>query len=191
VFVLHALSRAEISEACCYDLSSSPLLPTQAAADQQTAPTLNPTHSHNPTITQSCPSPARDVFSRSSDLVSSVVVLPLLVSSSPNMAEGTPDQAPLGGLYFALGSSCDFENLRDALLGFVHVVAMALNRKLARKISTLEACVARAVSDPRCSRTAGWLSGFAPIAHVVTAHLLLTPDPLPYNATPRPSAATA
>jgi hypothetical protein len=48
---------------------------------------------------------ATDIFSRSSDLVASIVVVPLLV-------EGRA----LGGMYFALDSPCSFEDMQDALL---------------------------------------------------------------------------
>jgi hypothetical protein len=71
---------------------------------------------------QSCPCPARDVFSRSSDLVASVVVLPLFLADDDGDEEeggtdGSPDaEVPYGGIYFAVESGCDFENLRDPLL---------------------------------------------------------------------------
>lgn len=48
---------------------------------------------------------AKDVFSRSSDLVSSIVVVPLMVAGRC-----------LGGLYFALDSPCSFENIQELLL---------------------------------------------------------------------------
>jgi hypothetical protein len=50
--------------------------------------------------------PARDIFTRASRLVSSVVVVPLVVG----------DEAPLGGLYFALDTPCEFVNISDTLL---------------------------------------------------------------------------
>lgn len=82
----------------------------RAAGGRASAPCWQP---HNPIISslphtwraQSCPKMARDVFGRNSELVSSVVVVPLVV-----------DGAPIGGLYFALDSPCSFEGMQDALL---------------------------------------------------------------------------
>ena len=112
----------------------------------------------------SCPCPARDVFSRASELVAAVVVLPLF-APSPASADadtaaaaaadgadgGSGCGAPLGGLYFALDSPCDFDNLRDALLGFVHAAGGALARRLAGRFGALEAELARAPSEARPS----------------------------------------
>lgn len=56
---------------------------------------------------QNNPSPARDVFTHSSALVSSVVVVPLLRSD---------DGAAIGALYFTQAAPCDFDNIQDALL---------------------------------------------------------------------------
>jgi hypothetical protein len=55
---------------------------------------------------QACGAPARDIFTRSSRLVSSVVVVPLVAGDEP----------PLGGLYFALDTPCEFVNIQDTLL---------------------------------------------------------------------------
>lgn len=48
---------------------------------------------------------AKDIFTRSSDLVASIVVVPLLVGGTP-----------LGGIYFALETPHSFENLQNTLL---------------------------------------------------------------------------
>jgi hypothetical protein len=58
------------------------------------------------TYMQSCVRPARDIFTSSSQLVSAIVVVPLLAGG----------QAPLGGLYFATDTPCDFTNNQDMLL---------------------------------------------------------------------------
>jgi uncharacterized protein YigA (DUF484 family) len=51
--------------------------------------------------------PARDVFTRSSELVSSVVVVPLVPAGGA---------APLGALYYTSTSPCEFTNIQDTLL---------------------------------------------------------------------------
>ncbi|GBF97927.1 hypothetical protein Rsub_10600 [Raphidocelis subcapitata] len=58
---------------------------------------------------QNNPAPARDVFTHAAPL-GSVVVLPLMGA----------DEEPFGALYFSQAAACDFENIRGALLGFVH-----------------------------------------------------------------------
>lgn len=55
---------------------------------------------------QTCMRPARDVFTRSTELVSAIVVVPLVAC----------DSEPLGGLYFALDAPCEFSNIQDTLL---------------------------------------------------------------------------
>ena len=65
-----------------------------------------------PPSPQSCPCPAKDVFSRSSGLVSSIVVVPLFAAA----AAGEGAAGPLGGMYFSLDTPCDFESFRDVLL---------------------------------------------------------------------------
>lgn len=52
--------------------------------------------------------PAKDIFTRASELVSSLVVVPLLAND--------PSSGALGAIYFALDSPCDFDNIQDALL---------------------------------------------------------------------------
>ena len=77
---------------------------------------------------QNCPSPARDVFTHASEVVASVVCVPLLAAGGG---------AALGGVYFTLASPCDFSNLQQSLLGFVHCVAPALHGKLAGRMAEL------------------------------------------------------
>ncbi|KIY93525.1 hypothetical protein MNEG_14437 [Monoraphidium neglectum] len=77
---------------------------------------------------QNCPAPARDVFTHATELVSSVVVVPLLVGD-----------AVLGALYFTQDTPCDFSNIQDALLGFVHAVTLALHNKLAGQMAQMRA----------------------------------------------------
>jgi hypothetical protein len=59
-----------------------------------------------PDFAQSSARPARDVFTRSSQLVSSIVVVPLIAGDGP----------ALGGLYFTFNSPCDFMHIQDTLL---------------------------------------------------------------------------
>jgi hypothetical protein len=66
---------------------------------------------------QNCPTPARDVFTHASDLVSSVVVVPLMAG-----------EAALGALYFTQDSPCDFSNIQDALLVRRRVWVSGANR---------------------------------------------------------------
>jgi hypothetical protein len=80
-------------------------------------PARSPAHSHRPsahvptnTLTtlrpQTCLRPARDIFTSMSDLVSAIVVIPLV----------TAGNKALGGLYFAVDSPCEFVNCQEALL---------------------------------------------------------------------------
>ncbi|KIY95513.1 hypothetical protein MNEG_12448, partial [Monoraphidium neglectum] len=55
---------------------------------------------------QCCPRPARDIFTRASRVVSSIVVVPLIAGDAP----------PLGALYFALDTPCEFANIQETLL---------------------------------------------------------------------------
>ncbi|KAI8467829.1 MAG: kinase-like domain-containing protein [Monoraphidium minutum] len=80
---------------------------------------------------QSCARPARDVFTASSHLVSAVVVVPLIVDGEP----------PLGGLYIVPSAPCQFGNIQDALLGFIHAVTPALYMKLSGRAESLAAVV--------------------------------------------------
>jgi len=57
---------------------------------------------------QACTHPARDIFTRASEVVSSLVVIPLLASD--------PSVGALGALYFAHDSPCEFEHIQDVLL---------------------------------------------------------------------------
>jgi hypothetical protein len=59
---------------------------------------------------QNCPTPARDVFTHASHMVSSLVVVPLLV-----------DERALGALYFTQDAPCDFSNIQEPLLVRCHV----------------------------------------------------------------------
>ncbi|KAI8470520.1 MAG: kinase-like domain-containing protein [Monoraphidium minutum] len=79
----------------------------------------------------SCPLPAKDVFSRAAERVSSIVVVPLIPSAGP----------PLGGLYFALDAPCDFEHFQETLLAerrlsFGSVVSGDTSRELDRSGSS-------------------------------------------------------
>jgi hypothetical protein len=58
------------------------------------------------TYMQSCVRPARDIFTSSCELVSAIVVVPLLAAG----------EEPLGGLYFATDTPCDFTHNQDTLL---------------------------------------------------------------------------
>ncbi|KIY97123.1 hypothetical protein MNEG_10840 [Monoraphidium neglectum] len=89
---------------------------------------------------QNCPTPARDVFTHASHLVSSLVVVPLLVE----------DRA-LGALYFTQDAPCDFSNIQDALLGFVHAVTPTLHSKLSGQMAELRALMTEVISRRRSS----------------------------------------
>ncbi|KAI8470348.1 MAG: kinase-like domain-containing protein [Monoraphidium minutum] len=65
---------------------------------------------------QSCRDIARDVFSRASDLVASVVVVPLI----------GPGGASLGGLYLASDAPCGFTDVQGPLLSLVHTMAQSV-----------------------------------------------------------------
>jgi hypothetical protein len=54
---------------------------------------------------QSCPSPARDLFTHASQAVSSLVVVPLLRGGTA-----------LGGLYLTQDVPCDFSNIKETVL---------------------------------------------------------------------------
>ncbi|KIZ06401.1 putative serine/threonine-protein kinase pats1 [Monoraphidium neglectum] len=85
---------------------------------------------------QTCARPAKDIFTRASELVSSLVVVPLLAPED----EGTP----LGAVYFALDHPCEFENMQDTLLGFIHGTSHMLHNKLSGRSDVLAAMVAKA-----------------------------------------------
>lgn len=91
------------------------------------------------TYIQTCPTPARDLFSPCSGLVASVVLIPLVAGP----------EGPFGALYFALDKPCDFEAPRDTMLGFVSGVTGTLHSKLAGNVEALGAMVAQA--SPRAS----------------------------------------
>ncbi|KIY95260.1 hypothetical protein MNEG_12702 [Monoraphidium neglectum] len=79
---------------------------------------------------QNNPSPARDLFTAAAAApVTSVVVVPLV----------GPDDAAVGALYFTQSCACDFANIQDALLGFVHCVTLTLQQKLAGQAAALKA----------------------------------------------------
>ncbi|KAI8470351.1 MAG: hypothetical protein J3K34DRAFT_521472 [Monoraphidium minutum] len=82
---------------------------------------------------QSCRDIARDVFSRASDLVASVVVVPLI----------GPGGAPLGGLYLAAETPCSFENIQGVLLGLIHAMAPSLERIFRGRTEELAAQAAK------------------------------------------------
>lgn len=112
---------------------------------------------------QTSPFPARDVFGQASDIVASVVVLPLFgrapqaaKEAAAAAADASPEDAPvLGGLYFELDVPCDFENMRDTLLGFVSGVMPVLCGRLAgeERMAAVEAAVSRAAASRRNSRS--------------------------------------
>jgi hypothetical protein len=56
---------------------------------------------------QACLQPARDLFTRSSQLVASIVVIPLMARS---------DAPVLGGLYFTFNVPCDFLQIQETVL---------------------------------------------------------------------------
>ncbi|KAI8462418.1 MAG: kinase-like domain-containing protein [Monoraphidium minutum] len=87
---------------------------------------------------QNCPTPARDVFTHATELVSSVVVVPLLVGDNV-----------LGAVYFTQDAPCDFSNIQDALLGFVHAVTLALHNKLAGQMGMMRSMLLMAGSKTR------------------------------------------
>ncbi|KAI8475111.1 MAG: kinase-like domain-containing protein [Monoraphidium minutum] len=60
---------------------------------------------------------ARDLFSRASGAVSSIVVLPLLDGRG----------APLGGVYFAAAEPRAFDGMEELLTGLVHVIAQSID----------------------------------------------------------------
>ncbi|KAI8469616.1 MAG: hypothetical protein J3K34DRAFT_521983 [Monoraphidium minutum] len=84
---------------------------------------------------QNCPTPARDVFTHAAETVASLVVVPLLVGG-----------AALGAVYFTLDKPCDFANIQEALLGFVHCMAPVLHCKLMGQMDGLRARVSEAQS---------------------------------------------
>ncbi|KIZ05851.1 putative serine/threonine-protein kinase pats1 [Monoraphidium neglectum] len=79
---------------------------------------------------QNCPSPARDVFTHASQAVSSLVVVPLIMG-----------EESLGALYFTQETPCDFSNIQDALLGFVHSMTLTLWNKLSGEMDMLKLMV--------------------------------------------------
>lgn len=77
---------------------------------------------------QSCRKPAGDMFTHPNPvhIVSSIVVLPLVC-----------EQTVLGGLYFTLDVPCNFDNLRNTLVGFVNGVLLVLHKQLTDNIEAL------------------------------------------------------
>ncbi|GBF90788.1 hypothetical protein Rsub_03089 [Raphidocelis subcapitata] len=83
---------------------------------------------------QNCPNPARDVLTHASRPVSSIVVVPLLAA---------PGGGAFGALYFSHEDApCDFSNVQEPILGFVHAVTPALHAKLAGRAEELKATAA-------------------------------------------------
>lgn len=78
-------------------------LPKHLAGAHSLAPLCTPP----PPPAQRCVRPARDIFTSSSTMVASLVVLPLIPGC------GAP---PLGGLYYASPTPVDFANMQDTLL---------------------------------------------------------------------------
>jgi hypothetical protein len=85
------------------------------------------------TYMQNSRSPARDVFTHTTNPVSSVVVVPLMVN----------DDA-FGALYFTQDQACDFTNIQETLLGFVHCVTLVLHSKLSGQLQQLRGLVDQA-----------------------------------------------
>jgi hypothetical protein len=106
---------------------------------------------------QSCPRPARDIFSRASRIVSSVVVLPLVAGDAD-------DAPPLGGLYFALDAPCEFSNVQDVLLGFIHGVTPLLDARLSGRADDMAGLVGNSAA-----RRALALSGSSAVLDVSAA----------------------
>lgn len=81
---------------------------------------IPPTHTHPPTLThmplptQSCMKPATDIFISASQMVASIVVLPLVYGNQT-----------LGGLYFVLDTPSNFQ------VGCLWLVACGLTRAIA------------------------------------------------------------
>ena len=128
---------------------------------------------------QTCAHPARDVFTRASEVVSSLVVVPLFPvedddDDDDDCVDGGYDDGrgaapasrraacpgadgngaaaaaaaaaaarPLGALYFALDSPCEWGAAQEPLLGFMHAVAQLLHNKLGGRSALLAAVVAR------------------------------------------------
>jgi len=97
------------------------------------------------TYMQSCVRPARDVFSSLSELVSAIVVVPLLAGSS---------STPLGGIYFAVDTPCEFTNNQETLLGFIHGVTPMLHTRLAGQTASLITMVSNPKGNPRGAQAA-------------------------------------
>jgi len=129
---------------------------------------------------QTCVRPARDVFTRISEMVSSIVVVPLIPS----------DQQPLGALYYTLTTPCEFANIQDTLLGFVGGITPMLHNKLAGRAQVLAAMVAKVslgFSVPRLPSSTTTL-----IACLLKlTRSLPIPKPRPTLKTYRPQTPTA
>jgi len=106
------------------------------------------------TYLQNCPTPARDVFTHASDPVSSIVVVPLVVGNQA-----------MGALYFTQDTPCDFSNIQDSLLGFVHVVTPMLHAKMAGQMDMLRG-MANAASRRSSAEFASGASG--PYRHLLS-----------------------
>lgn len=89
---------------------------------------------------QNTRSPARDVFTHTTQPVSSVVVVPLLVN-----------EVPFGALYFTQDTPCDFSNIQEALLGFVHCTTLTLHNKLVPQMDALWGMVKHGDGNSCCS----------------------------------------
>ncbi|GBG00219.1 hypothetical protein Rsub_12704 [Raphidocelis subcapitata] len=94
---------------------------------------------------QNARDPARDVFTHASAAVASVCCVPLLVGDTP-----------FGALYLTQEAACDFLNIQEALLGFVHCVTLLLHHKLAGQAQALRCLAEQASREPRsCDVLAG------------------------------------
>lgn len=75
---------------------------------------------------QSCLKPATDIFISGAQMVASIVVLPLIYGGST-----------LGGLYFTLEVTSNFQNIKDLLMGFVNILVLQLHQKLAHNVDVI------------------------------------------------------
>lgn len=75
---------------------------------------------------QGCMKPATDIFISGKDMVSSIVVLPLIYQ----------DQT-FGGFYVTLDQTSNFQNIKDLLMGLVNIVCLVLRERLIDERDTI------------------------------------------------------
>ena len=76
--------------------------------------------------------PATDIFISATQMVASIVVLPLIYGSQT-----------LGGLYFMLETPSNFQNIKDMLMGFVNSIVLLLYQKLEGQLDQMWDLVVR------------------------------------------------